>query len=352
MTALYLDSRFLFCRSVLMTDSEPVTRSDGRHGLEQVTLFNDHLKRLHAAGVPVDIGLGESLVGPKDRSLVTYLATIENDLLTRIHLNQRITDAIAESQHLSPRYRSAIEFWLQTDSVAAFEALVQPGRSQKILNRQVGTSLIQPLVLIILTFIAFIILCSFTVPQWASVYSQLWKQPTGLLGFLLQVRSTMPVWSVVLPIFFGAVAFLGYRRSAARNWSWLPGATRYHAAMRYADIADRLAILTEQRVALPEAMRMADPAFASEFETSPDKAPPLLHWAMTGDLDGEPLPKVLRFVARSYREAAEEFAGGLRNVFPALLAVLIGGSLVYGFGILLFLPMTELLHTISIPTRD
>ena len=316
--------------------------------MDPIVAFNDQLRRLSAAGIPLDLGLSDSANITDHRSLLQWIDKAENALRIRLELKQPRWAAIDQATELTQRYRTALKTWLETNDVIAFESFIQPAQYQVRLQHQVGISLLPPLLVAVVAFAAFVILCSITVPQWEAVYAQLWKQPTGVLVFLQQARITMPIWSIAIPMGIFILCFVWHRQSTTRNWRWLPGGASYYAAQRHAGIADRLASLLERNVPLATALQIADPDFASDFRSNPSGAPPLIRWALTGDLGDEPMPKVLRFVARSYREIAAQFAGGLRIAVPTGLVVIASGLLVFLFGICLFMPLTEILKTISL----
>ena len=319
--------------------------------MDPIVVFNDQLRRLSTAGLPLDLGLSDSAKITDHQSLPQWINQAENALRIRLELGQPRWAAIDQATELTPRYRTALKTWLETNDVIAFESFVQPAQYQIRRRHQVGIALLPPLLVAVVAFAAFVILCSITVPKWEAVYVQLWKQPTGMLVFLQQARTTMPIWSVAIPIGILISCFVWYRYSTTRNWGWLPGGAHYYAAQRHAGIADRLASLLERNVPLATALQIADPDFAADFKSNPSGVPPLIRWALTGDLGNEPMPKVLRFVASSYRDIAGQFAGGLRIAVPTGLVVIASGLLVFLFGLCLFMPITEILKTIASSSR-
>ena len=90
-------------------------------------------------------------------------------------------------------------------------------------------------------------------------------------------------------------------------------------------------------------------ALVGASTTSSAAQPSLMHWALTGDLAGEPLPRVLRFVAESYRQKAERQQTIWRVVAPTICGVVIGAVLVLGYGLGLFLPVVQMLKDVAMP---
>jgi len=315
-----------------------------------VVTFHQQLTRLSAAGLPFDLGLQHDQSASSHVEILNAIKRVEDALRLRVELGQPLVDAINAATELTPRHRASLLASLDSgDAPAIFESLSQPARSRARVLRQVGISTVQPFVLMLLTFLAFILLCLTTIPRLEMFYAQLWKQPSRALNWLLTLRDTMPIWSVLLPVLFISVWFYISRRSSLGAWRWMPGATRYLESMRLANFADQVATYIDRGISRDHAMALADANLAAELNTHPSDAPPLLRWALMGDLGDEPAENVFRFVASSYRQSAEQFSLGWRVVLPAALLPIFGGALVFAFGLSLFVPMIELMKELTLP---
>ena len=77
--------------------------------------------------------------------------------------------------------------------------------------------------------------------------------------------------------------------------------------------------------------------------------PPLLRWAVAGNIGEEPLPTVLRFVAMTYERTAKRYTRFWQVVAPMIVGLILGGLLVLGYGLSLFLPVIEMLYDLASP---
>lgn len=315
-----------------------------------VVTFHQQLTRLSAAGLPFDLGLQRDQSASSHDEILNAIKRVEDALRIRVELGQPLVDAINAAAEFTPRHRAGLLAWLDAgDAPAIFESLTQSARSRSRLLRQVGISTVQPFVLMLLTFLAFILLCLTTIPRMEAFYAQLWKQPSQALSWLITLRETMPIWSVLLPVLVIGVWIYLYKRSSVGAWRWLPGANRYLESMRLANFADQVATYIDRGISRDHAMALADASLAAKLNTHPSDAPPLLRWALTGDLGDEPAENVFRFVASSYRQSAEQFSLGWRVILPAVLLSIFGGAMVFAFGLTLFVPMIELMKELTLP---
>ncbi len=317
--------------------------------LDDVLAFNDQLQRLSRADLLLDLGLAGVKSNSNSVSLSQAMDRVDAALRLRVELGQSLEEAIELAPELSPRYRASLKTWLRTgDPDATMGSITVPIQRQHRVSVGFNVSLIQPLVLVVLTFAAFLVLLLWTLPQIEAMYAQIWKRPSGVVVLLQQLRDWLPVWGVAMPLILVVAVVFWRSRSMSSTLSWLPGSSRDVNAMRYASYSDQVAVLLEREVPLQEALLLADPESANRVLSERSSAP-LLTWALTGDLDGEPMPKVLRFVARTYRQSAAEHALIWRVLVPTVLGAAIGGLLVFAFGLSLFLPWIDLLTELSLP---
>jgi type II secretory pathway component PulF len=324
--------------------------------LQRVLDFNEQLNRLSRAGVPIELDEqnvdSEPVAARSSNSgMQNSLQRIENALKLRVELGQPIDDAIDAAPELSPRYRASLKTWLQlADPSAALDPLTTPTRDRQDVIRNVNVALLQPLAIFTLAFLAFLLLCWFTVPRLEALYTQNWITPTGVLAVLLTMRDTLPIWGIAIPM--GLLAMCGVWKHQSSRLSihrLLPGGRRYLQLLCHANFADQVSTLIKNNVPLEQAMLLADPELGAKYIANRDAAPPLLRWALTGDLGGEPLWSVLRFVSLTYRQVGEQYASVWRAVLPTVLGAIVGGVIVFVYGLCLFLPMIDALNMISLP---
>ncbi len=323
--------------------------------LQRVLAFNQQLHKLSLAGVPIELDPQSSGTDGRDNgSLNSSIQQVESALKLRVELGQHADSAIDAAPELTPRYRASLKTWLQLeDPDAALNPLTLPTRERLEVIRGVSMSLVQPMLIFALTFIAFLVLCLFTVPQLEAIYAQNRTTPSGTLAILQQLRNTLRIWGVAIPIVLLVACITWNRKSSRINvHQILPGGRRYLQSLRHASFAEQVAILLENEVPLEQAMRLADPELGATYAADRQSAPPLLRWALTGDLGGEPLSSVLRFVSLTYRQVAEQYAAIWRVVLPTFLGAFVGGLLVLVYGLSLFLPMIDALNMIALPQQS
>ena len=224
-----------------------------------------------------------------------------------------------------------------------------------------------PLIVCALAYFGFMFVCVYFSSTLEGMYTQLNRQPSGRLRVLIGLREWLPVWGTLLPVLLAAAVIL-WRRGWGGWQRLIPGARRYAAAVRNANFADQLALLSENGVPLVEGLPMAagvtgdaaliaasdalSAALAQNEKLSADAEvlrplPPLLRWAFTGDLGSDPLPEILRFAATTYRDRAERQAADWRFVLPAMIGALLGGAIVLAYGLSVFGPYVRLLEDLA-----
>jgi type II secretory pathway component PulF len=246
------------------------------------------------------------------------------------------------------------------------DGISKPAETRQQFRWNLGHMLVYPLIVLSLAYFGFIYLCQVTAPSIEALYRQLWQEPSNSLSMLMTSRDLMPIWVPLLPLLL-VLALLWWRsRSSQLSWSWVPGSRRYFAAMQNANLAQQLAMLLESGYSLDQSLALvgllqgsdgtassARAANTGQLQSAPldPKAsmPSLLRWALSGDLGGEPLPRVLRFVAQTYRQTAERQQTIWRVAMPTIAGVLLGGSFVLGYGLSLFLPVVQLLKDVALP---
>lgn len=330
--------------------------------LERVLAFNKELASLSAAGLPLDIG------NPTE-PIQEVLDRANASLSLRTSLGQSVSDALADTVELPLVYRHAMQAGLLTDSPATvLDSISSQSVARDELRRTFGHSFVQPLVLLTLAYFGFLFLCLYFSPSLEGVYDQMRQAPSASVSALHIARIWLPVWAPLAPVLLiGAI--LLWRRGKGKSRVWIPFAGRYAAALRHAAFADQLAILLEHGVPLAEGLRLAsgvtgDPTLIETSEAlslaaergeklpADDRQlqtlPPLLRWALTGDLGDQPLPEILSFAADTYRQSALRQAAIYRIALPTLIGALLGGAVVFAYALCVFGPYIRLLQDLSV----
>ncbi len=329
--------------------------------LEEVLALNEELASLSAAGVPIELG-------GADISTEEALARINASLALRTSLGQTVGAALADDQELPPLYQHALLAVLESNQLSlALEGVSRQPAARDDLRKTAGHAFIQPLIVLALAYCGFIFLCLRFAPTMESLYVDFGHEANVGVKLLTMAREWMPVWVPLIPLMV-AVTIALWRRRTGHHPPPLPGARRYFAALRHATFSEQLASLITAGVSLPEGLRLAgdatgDPAMArasdviaaherGESFTAAEQhelaaLPPLLRWALTGDLGGEPLPQILHFVAATYRQAAERQAAIWHVALPTFIGAFFGGLIVLGYSLSMFGPYIGLLRDLA-----
>ncbi len=330
--------------------------------LEEILALNEELAALDEAGVPIELG---------DPAQTTQeaLAKINARLALRTSLGQPLQGALTEEVELPPMYQHALLAGLESNQLPlALDGVSRQPIAWDDLRRTLGQALLQPLVILALAYCGFIFLCLRYAPTLESIYDQLRVAPSWSLQLLLWGREWMLVWVPLVPLLVVAGIYL-WRRPTVPHKPWLPGSQRYFATVMRSVFAEQVASLLEAGVPLPHSLRLAgkssgDSELTAASETlahaqennQPLSAvdevrlnafPPLLRWALTGDLGGEPLPQILRFIAETYRQSTQRQASAWHFALPALIGALVGGLIVLVYCLSLFGPYVQLLYDLA-----
>jgi type II secretory pathway component PulF len=329
---------------------------------ERVQDFNQELASLSAAGLRLDLG------SPSE-PVARVLERANANFALRTSLGQSATDAIVNDDELPLVYRRAVLAGLIADSpTAALNSLSRQSTAQDELRSTVGNSFVQPLVLVTLAYLGFLLLCINFSPPLESVYEQLRRAPSASVSVLQTARNWIPVWGPLVPALIVVTIFV-WRRGRGKLVGWIPFAGRYAAALRNAAFANQLANLLENGAGLAEGLRLAggvsgdpslqDASSALALAVEQDEKlliddpqlnilPPLLRWALTAELGDQPLPDILNFVSDTYIQKAQHQAAFYRIAAPALIGALLGGAVVFVYALCVFLPYAQLFQDLSV----
>ena len=331
--------------------------------LDDILALNEELAALDAAGIPLRLGPA----GSRGVSAEALRRCQENFTL-RANLGQPLESAMMENEQLPPVYRGALAAGLRSGQLAAtLDGISRQATADQQMRSLVGRSFVLPLILLVLTLLGFVGLCLYYAPTLEQMYQQMRRPPSAPLTVLVTACQWLPYWATAagLLVLGGCI----YWRSGRGAWQpWVPGARRYTQAVQNANFANQLALLTEKGIPLAEGLPLAASVTGDEKLISASSAlaeayargdrlptdavelqplPPLLRWALTGDLGDQPLPEVLRFAETTYRHKAERREAVWRFVLPGMIGALLGGLIIFCYGLSLFVPYVYLLEDLS-----
>lgn len=316
--------------------------TDARHAvpkIEEFIAFNRQLITLVQAGLPVELGDGT----PSPR-VGEQLLQINSRIALQVGLGQTVDEAIAADAFVPAPYRAAWETWFHGNRpIEALNALSSQGEARREMQVNVGNSLIQPLIILSLVYVGFIYLVLVAARQLEATYQQLGESPSASLQFLTAAREWLPLWGVLVPMTVLLGIWLWWSKSGEWSYPWLPGRKRFVESISKANFADNVARLLDTHHSLSESLQLVGPLDAKS------KLPSMLRWAFATEVEEASRVHLLRSAARVYRGSAKREITRWRNWLPVIVGVFSGGLMVLGYGLSLFVPMVELLKSLTKP---
>jgi type II secretory pathway component PulF len=343
--------------------------------LDDYVALNDQLAALVAAGVPLDVGLG-NWNQPVSEALENINATVAR----RVRRGESLKEALEGDDHdLPPSYRSLVQIGLAGGNLS--EALDDATRVSETADKSrftISSSLIYPLIVCGLAYIGTLGLCQFFVPSLAHLYASMKMTPGPGLRVLEFVRDTRPIWGILIPMLLVLFISLRIRARARRRMlgvdpgrllGWVPGIAKTLHQERCAHFASALAELLNDGTPLDKSLLIAGDAsgdarlstaarqLAAETQRGQVpgedghialKFPPFLRWAIWHSATDAARAHSLEIAARVYRDSADRRTARLRVMAPVLAVVCVGGAVTLLYCLALFVPMVELLKKLAV----
>ena len=339
--------------------------------LDDFMALNDQIVALIEAGVPIDVGLGESRA-----DIAGALSQINALVARRVSQGQSLVDAVRDEPSLPGRYRSIVLSGLRSENlIVALSTWTRLGASIESSWHTVRTSLRYPLVLCAMVYVGLIGLCLFLVPRFEHFFDSLGMRAGFVLQLLQALRDSMPIWIAIPPVLLLIFYFWQQRRSsneltsseAARRLSWLPGMSQSLFQQRCANFAELVATLLDSGVPLNDGLRLAaassgDWKLADGARTLADTLergqpaidygpaevfPPFLRWALLDSSATTGTSRALRMAADVYRDSASRRIDRLQLFAPLVACVVIGGGVTLLYGLALFVPISDMLSKLG-----
>lgn len=340
--------------------------------IQDVIELNKEIVALVAAGLPMAFGdtadSNRTFDGSTDE-LPARLDQVTTGLMARVGRGQSLRQAVLDEPGLPTNYRKALlTFLICDDSRLALEVMSKPAGTKRQFAGGVGGALVYPLIILAIAYAGFLYLCNYTGPVIESMYLQMGQTPSWAVRLLVKARELIPIWGPLVPLLIVLSLVWWARRGRTLSWRWLPGSKRYYDAVRHAQLAEYLAGMMDGGCTLDDALAAAFPETAPSGISGTDRGgpkanegdrssssasggiknlPPLLRWAIDGNIGDESPASVMRFVAMTYRETARQRERVWRFLAPLLCGLALGGVIVLGYGLSLFLPIAQLLRDVA-----
>ena len=343
-----------------------------RISLEHLIALSDEMAALVRAGVPLERGLlnfGQDVPG--------RLGRIATRLSVRLERGESVADVLAAEQESFPRvYRTVVEAGLKSGRLAvALEGLATSARRLAELRRNIGLSLLYPIVVLLLAYGLFVYLVVRLAPDIRAAYDSFRIPRRLLLDGLIDLGESAGTWGPIVPVVAAVLlalwwwqsgrALLVNSRAARYLLGWLPwvnGLLHYSRAAMFAEV---FALLIEHDVPLADALRLAgetsnDPetlraahelAVAAERgETTsarPAALPPILHWLLSVPVQQRVLITAARHAADAYGWQARQQVELVRVMLPVVLTAVLGGVVTLLYAAALFVPWANFLNSLA-----
>jgi general secretion pathway protein F len=342
---------------------------------EDLVTLNEEIAAMARAGLPLDQGL-TALAREMGRGRLQQVTQqLGADLRAGLTLPQALEK---QAGRVPPYYAALLAAGVRTGRLAdVLRTLTMYARTLAEFRATIAGALYYPMIILVLGVALLVIVGNTTLSVYANIFREFkmkLPQLTEIMIFVAENALTI----VVLPALVLIIAFLVARwlfnASPAGRATWarliyaLPLVGTLIRSARLAAFTDLLAILVEQAVPLPEALRLAaaassDPILAAgclRIEEGLRQGQPLgaaLHqqrlvpelvvWMIGfGEKQGT-LGAALRQAAEVYRRRAEDRATLLRTILPPFLILCLAGTLGLLFIFGLMQPMMSLMEGLS-----
>ncbi len=310
--------------------------------LDDVLDFNEYLLKLAKAGVPIGV---DALDGTEELS--EKLTAINARIAMAMARGSTVRQILEADPAIPSQYRASLAVWLYCDkSPNALSALSDCASGRKRIEMVVSSAFLQPLILLGMVFLGFILILLGLSPKLESIYSQIRLKPGLGLQFLVFARQSIWLWGLAVPVSTALGLFVWSRMRSKWSFSWFPGRKKILESIWKSNYAEGCANLLEHNFSVEQTQ-----AVLGKFRSDRNRIRrhPLLHWAFCDEVRDEDRATALHFSALACQELAQARTSLLSAWFPVVVGSLFGGAFVLGYALCLFTPIIELLTSIVNP---
>lgn len=343
--------------------------------LDQLIAINDEIVALTRCGVPLEKGLSDL-----GRDLPGRLGRISESYAHRLQQGESLADVLGDHQgDLPPIYSAVVQAGIRSGRLAvALEGLATSSRRVAELRKMVALALVYPLLVLTVACVLFAVVVPALLDRLVWTYDS-FEVPAGHVLRLAAVWTDYfsgAVLAIPVVALFLAITWWWRSRRAATAatarfgamTSLLPQVGKMLRVGRTAAFLEILALLVEQRVPLPESLRLAGTASGdaallaaathlaemvergeSPAEPPPGRPaiPPLVRWRLLQPGTEEHLRNSLRHAADTYRRRTKQLTDWLTIYLPLVLTVLIGGTALVVYTLFTLVPWYRFLLDLS-----
>lgn len=328
---------------------------------EQWVALLTEIRALAKARAPLDAGLA-SLARDVGGRVGREAGRIAAELRSGIPLDQSLS---AIGFRSAPAYAAIVQAGTTSGRLAeALEASIESSAAAAELKRRLVVALVYPAIVAMCACGVLSLVGSYLVPRMVDFVHTMRLQSRFLRTFLPALETAAPYLAGIAGAILLVTILL--MLGLAPDWltRWAPGLRRWPRLLKLANFADLLALLVEQKVPLPESLRLAGHAVAdSRLERSAEALagacengvthrtgasggglPASMHLLLAGPLESARLSASLKRISATYRSEIEDVIDAARTRLPAVCVTLVAGTAVLIFGLCEFVPMTEVLR--------
>jgi type II secretory pathway component PulF len=335
--------------------------------LADLIAFNEEVAALVRVGLPIEVGLGGA-EAPKSIRQIT--ARFREELRRGSSVRQALDDSGAQ---FPPSYLAIVEAGLRSNRLN--DALVSAGAFARTLlemQHQIRAALVYPVLLFTIAYAFFLLLLKELVPRINGLVTVSGGTPQPLLQVLEYLSQTMLYWGPALPVLVlfallaaGVIPLPLVRPSAAllERIHVLPWVGRIVRDSQSAGFCQLLAILVDREVPLPVSLELASAStgnrrladecrriaadlrrgvpFGEALQTAV-ALPAFTRWMLASGNDQGGLAAVMATLSDIYRRRSDSQRQLFSLSAPLILTVVIGGTAVALYCVMVFLPMRDL----------
>ncbi len=329
-----------------------------------VAEFNEQLLLNAEAGIPLGLDLSSLAARPADA-----VKQIELNLQRHGFRENDVTSWQAARDELPRAYVQLVETGLKVGNISEVWKRLRDAEAPSVANATQLSLLrtwIYPVVCGIVTYIGFVILCWYTVPQLQFLAYESEINEGVVLRVLGHLHESLRWWGPVVPaLVVGGVAAARRRRSGhamgrpvlRRRWFTLESRDAIQAA-RAGQFAAVASLLHRHRLPLAEVLATAaemteiprrSPSSHASSQSPPLDAsyPPLLQWTIERYTEDEQWNQLLDAASVSYRRLADQKAQRSRSQRPVMFGLVVGGTFALLYALALFVPLVDLLGQLA-----
>ena len=338
--------------------------------LDDFMALNDEITALIGAGVPSGLDLGVH----GDHAAAT-LEKVNAAVARRVSRGESLADALGNEPTAPAAYRSVMQAgWRSGNVQQALDASTRLAVAAEESRVQTRAAYFYPLVVCGLATVGIAGFCLYLAPALARFFEEFRLPESSVLRMLPWLQGAMPYLIGIGLVLIAAISLVRLTRGqdAARGGQELlgrfAGASPRNFHQRCASFCDQLVALLDAGTPLQEGIRLAADACgdrtleegarayllateqrAGALDDGPATRlfPPFLRWALWHADESIGRTQSLRLAADVYRESAERRAERARIATPFLACVLLGGGATLLYGLMLFLPVTEMLKALA-----